>query len=252
VRLNQFQVGDDCLYHSEPPFPELIVPYGIQHLTHSPYNHISTVIKVVGNDVWVIEAIASGYKIRHIKDSITPNDKYVSVFRWRADRQPMTDKQKAAIVFSAYKYENAPYAYSQIVELAALCNVNDTSLESYILRVSLNLAQNAIEEEVKRYAATQNDLVAQFFRSLGDTNKGMLTCSEGAYLLKTENGMPVAILNEEAKRTYYKQATGDILEKYRNIPKDALLDPVLPNFITPGDMATSPDEVYIDDVEVTW
>ena len=115
MKPNLLEISDNLLYHSEPPFPDSVISYGIQQLTKSPYNHIATVINL--NPVQVIEAVASGYKIHNIQDSITASDKRVSVFRYHADSVgglPLTDIQKAGIIQTALQYQNAPSEHISI------------------------------------------------------------------------------------------------------------------------------------------
>jgi len=252
MKPNQLEIGDDLLYHSEPSFPESIIPFGIQQLTDSPYNHISTVVDIKGDDVSVIEAIASGYKIRNIRDSITEIDKRVSVFRYHSDGvggSPLTDMQKAAIVQSAHFYENAPYGYSQIVFLALLSEINNTTLPSFILRKITEIGEQIVESKVNAFIGEQGVIISLFLSDLVKTNRGLIICSEGAYRLKTENGIGLRLLNDDARKTYYK-ATGAVLSIYQSTRQGDLQNQVIADWVTPANMAESPDNTYLDDLEV--
>ena len=250
MKPNQLEIGDNFLFHSEPPFPDSVISYGIQQLTKSPYNHIATVINL--NPIQVIEAVASGYKIHNIQDSIMASDKRVSVFRYHADSVgglPLTDTQKTGIIQTALQYQNAPYGYSQIVFLALLCEINNTTLESYLLKAFAECIEGIVESKINAFIAMQKNIISMFFGNLVNTNKGMLICSEGAFRLYAENGIKLRILNDNSRQNYY-QATGDILSLYRSTRKEDLLGDVIPDFITPRDIAESPDLIYLDDLEV--
>ena len=251
MKPSQLDVGDNLLFHSQPSFPESIIPFGIQQLTHSCYNHIATVIQI-NNSVKVIEAVASGYKIHDIGTAITLNDKRVSVFRYHADGvggDPLTDQQKAGIIQTALKYQNAPYGFTQIALLALLCEINDTTFAGYVLRAAAELVEQVVESKVNAFINLQQTTLSYFFNNLQNTNKGMLICSEGAYRLYAENGINLRILNDNSRQKYY-QATGDVLEKYRSTRKEDLLGDPIADFITPGNMAECPDMVFLDDLEI--
>ena len=234
----QLDVGDNLLFHTECSFPESIIPYGIQQLTRSPYNHIATVIQT-NNSVKDIEAVASGYKIPALGTAISLDDKRVSVFRYHADGVggPMlTDQQKAGIIQTALKYQNAPYGYSQIVLLALLCEINNTTFASYVLKTASELVEQIVESRVNAFINMQQTIISLFFQNLQNTNKGMLICSEGAYRLYTENGINLRILNDNSREKYYN-ATGDVLSLYQSTRKEDLLEDKIADFITPANMA---------------
>ena len=147
------------------------------------------------------------------------------------------------------KYQNAPYGYSQIVLLALLCEINNTTFASYVLKTASELIEQVIESKVNAFINMQQTILSLFFQNLQNTNKGMLICSEGAYRLYAENGINLRILNDNSRQKYY-QATGDVLEKYRSTRKEDLLGDPIADFITPGNMAECPDMVFLDDLEI--
>jgi hypothetical protein len=251
MKPSLLDVGDNLLFHTECSFPESIIPYGIQQLTKSPFNHIATVIQT-NNSVKVIEAVASGYKIHDIGQAITLDDKRVSVFRYHSDGvggNPLTDQQKAGIITTALKYQNAPYGYSQIVLLALLCEINNTTFASYVLKTASELIEQVIESKVNAFINMQQTILSLFFQNLQNANKGMLICSEGAYRLYVENGINLRILNDNSREKYYN-ATGDVLSLYQSTRKEDLLGDPISDFITPRDIAESPDMLFLDDLEI--
>lgn len=250
MKPDLLEIGDNLLFHSEPSFPHSIVSFGIQNLTHSPYQHIATVINL--NPVQVIEAVASGYKIHNLQEAITADDKRVSIFRYHADSvggDPLTDTQKAGIIKSALEYQNAPYGYVQIAFLALLCEINNTTIASYILQGLAEFVETFAESKIMAFIQQQQTLLSLFLGDLVNTNRGMIICSEGAFKLYTDNEISLRILNDNARETYYK-ASGDVLAAYRSTRSGNLLHQVISDFVTPANIAESPDMIYLDDMEI--
>jgi hypothetical protein len=232
MKTHQLQIGDDIFYNTVCADPiDNIVPAAIQSETGSPWNHVSTVYDVTGDVVTVGEAISEGYVFRDIRQSVSKNDIRLSVRRWHADGvggRQLNDEDKFRIRMEMEKIKGAPYGYSQIALLAALRLVNNNTLPGW-------LARQAAEEMQK----------------LVEKNKTLIICSEGAYRVKTRAGLVVRILNDDSRKRYYESA-GGLLDLYRSTKKEDLLSPALENWISPGELAESPDEITVDDLEVNW
>ena len=247
MRQSEMIFGDNILFHTEPPKQlEQIIPYGIQYFTKSPWNHIE---KYLGNGM-SIGALSEGIKIHTLREAISPYDS-VRIVRYHGDGvggAGYTQAQCQAIMQRALYYKDAPYAYAQIPMLMLLCELNNTSWEEKIMILAFEHIENIIETDVMAFIKKAKVTADQFFGNLKTTSDKMLICSELVLRLDTEDGIPIRILNDASRGQYYKaEATGDILDKYRQTNKDELVNPLIEDFVTPRDMAMTPDYDLIDD-----
>jgi uncharacterized protein YycO len=222
MKVSDLQPCDALLYHTEGEF----VCEAIQELTDSEYNHVATYM----GDGFVAEAIADGYKKRTLQESISEDDKWVDVYRYHGDGidVPLATWQVGTVLKNVNRYLDVgtKYGYSQIAFLAVLSQLNDQSLEGQLLRQASEELQKMIED-----------------------GKQQLICSEADYRVKTEAGLIYRILNDDARKTYY-HAGGDILERYKATSGQDLSNPTIADWVTPRDIAESPDNIFIDTLEL--
>jgi hypothetical protein len=232
MKINKLQVGDFLFFHTEPKNTfDRIIPFGIQELTNSLWNHVETIYEVQDNDVLSAGALSEGYKIRSIREAISKEDVRISVRRYHGDGvggKELTDEDKFKIHHQINLIQNAPYGFSQIAFLAVLSQINNVTLPSYILR-------QAMEELQKMLDCGQTQMI----------------CSEAAYRVVARAGLPIRILNDDAVQDYYN-ATGSIMDLYRATKKEDQLNPLIENWITPKDLSLSPDLITMGDLEVGW
>jgi hypothetical protein len=253
MKRSDLKIGDSLLFHTEPKSVfDRIVPYGIQQLTKSEYNHVATYI---GNGQfadykdlekmgiqYVMGALAGGYTKQTLDEAISDEDR-VDVYRYHSDKDELTPDQQKKLVEYALSLEGTPYDFLDIVCLSILMEINNTTWEAMLL-------SEGFKWVLDTFGADLMESIQQK-RKIGDITlqkaqgKGMLICSQADYLTKTKGaGVRMQILNDDAREGYYK-ATGDVIARYRAVQNEELLNPSIDYFITPRDIAQSPDMFFI-------
>jgi Permuted papain-like amidase enzyme, YaeF/YiiX, C92 family len=249
MKINELRVGDSLLMHSEPEGElERIVPYGIQQLTQSEYNHVATYL----GDGNCIGALAQGYTKETLQQAILKTDR-VDVYRYHADADELTPDQQQKLVNWCLDHQGTPYDYLDIAFLAILCEINDTSWESLLLRKEfeflIHVETVLIEDFVKANQELCNHIMGQ---AVAD-DKGLLICSQAGYLALTEGaGVSLAILNEDGRkdREKFYASRGSTVTLFKAANKQDLLTPNYSDFITPRDIAECDDLRFIDKLEI--
>jgi hypothetical protein len=246
MKPEQLKIGDTLLFHSQPKDEfGRIVSYGIQHLTQSKYNHVGTYI---GNGI-VIGALSEGYKKQTIQDAVVKDVDTVSIYRYHCDRDELTPTQQQGLVKWCNDHEGVPYDFADILMLALIMEVNDTSWTSGALRTTLSLGLGITDTIIMGYIKAYQAIAELLMGNALNTNNGMLICSCAGYQALTVGaGVTVDLLNSDARENFYK-LNGNISDRFKAVnSKDLLETPVA--FITPRDIAESPDLTFLDTLEI--
>jgi hypothetical protein len=207
----------------------------IQACTDSKYNHAALYIggklykrgAGIGNvdryDYEVLHAIGKGLLRQTIREAWADSDKFISVYRYK---KRITFEQRDKLTETANKYLNAPERYS--VE-ALLCLAFASQLRA---------DSNFISRK----------LVDATFQSINDAfedGKEPVDCSEIAYRIFDESGLPIRILPEGLHEEFNNTDNIDILDFMAR--KDNMFK-VSADFVTPHDLSMSPDFGYVGDL----
>ena len=198
MKISDLKIGDIFSFHSEPEAElERIVPYGIQQETVSEYNHSGTHL---GNNM-VIGALAQGYTPLTIQQAVLPTDR-VDVYRYHADADELTPYQQQKLIAWCTDHVGTPYDYPDIIALSLLCEINNTTWESFLLRKGfeflLHLAEDVIDDWIEEHKTLVEHIMGQAVK----TDKGLLMCSKAAFLSLTEGaGVTIRIKDDEQRKT---------------------------------------------------
>ena len=186
MNASQLKIGDTLAFHSEPTdeFGK-IVSFSIQHLTNSPFNHIAT---YAGDGIY--GAIAEGYKKQTLQEAIVKGVDKVSVYRYHADRDELTPEQQQGIIAWCKKYENAPYDYLDILMLAGIMELNDTTWASEVFRTLLSVELKIADAVIMSYIKTYQFFADLLMGGAVNTNNGMLICSRAGYQVRHSSSFP--------------------------------------------------------------
>jgi hypothetical protein len=241
------KIGDLLAFHSEPKADfDKIVAFSIQRLTCSPYQHIAICLKdgataKLDTNKSIIGAIASGFTPQTLRDAIDPSVDTVHVYRYHATTDGLTPEQQKGLVQWCMDRVGVPYDYLDIIALAIIMELKDTTWLSRefrtILAAYLKIADDAIIEFERAYKF----LTDMIMGNAVNLDNGLLICSRAGYEAHTVGaGVPVRILNADARESFYK-LNGDISQRFKSVNQKQLLLPNDPAFITPRDLTMSPD-----------
>jgi hypothetical protein len=191
-------------------------------------------------------ALSEGYTKQTLEEAITSEDK-VDIYRYHSDKDELTLDQQKKLVDYALSLEGTPYDFMDIVFLAILMEINNTTWEEMLLSKAFKWILDTFGSDVNKFLGKLNIIQSNSLNKGKD--KGLLICSQAGYLLYTKGaGVPIRILNDDAREQYYK-ATGNVIDRYRATQKDELLTPEIDYFIVPRDIAESPDMFIIGELE---
>ena len=247
MKPEQLKIGDTLAFHSEPvdEFGK-IVCYGIQNLTISPFNHIATYT----GEGFVYGAISEGYKKQTLQEACVKGIDTVSVYRYHADRDELTTEQQRGIVAWCKEHENSPYDYLDILALAGIMELNDTTWASEAFRTFLSIQLKIADAVIMSYIKTYQFFAELLLGGAVNTNNGMLICSRAGYQALTVGaGVKVNVLNADARENFYK-LNGNIMSRFKQVNLKELIQPDDPAFVTPRDLAMSPDLTLLDTLEI--
>ena len=242
MKVSQLKIGDTFNFHSQPKQDlEKIVPLSIQNLTYHPDNHSGTYL----DDNMVIGALAQGYTPLPLEQAIIQGVDTVKVYRYHADRDELTTKQQDGLIRWCYDHQGVPYDYLDIVALAILMEVNDTTWESFILRKIFAWGLTLAEDVINDFVKINKNLLDKIMGQAVKADKGLLICSQAAKLALSEGaGVPLRILNDEGRKKYLP-SSGAFYGQFKEINKQDILNPDESFFCTPRDIAMCPDLNYI-------
>jgi|WetSurMetagenome_2_1015567.scaffolds.fasta_scaffold284908_1 hypothetical protein len=241
MKRDQLKIGDSFLFHTEPKNElERIVPYGIQQFTESEYNHAA---RYLGNGI-CMGALAEGYTKQTLEEAISSCDR-VDVYRYHAYRDEYTPEQQKKLVDYALSLEGTPYDFLDIICLAGLMQINNTTWEAMLLSKGFEWVLDNFGSAVTRFIQKM-----KIIEKSSLLKEGVLMCSQADILVDIKGaGVNIRILNDDARKEYYRNA-GDIMTRYRQPMKGELLDPFIDYFVVPRDIAESPDKDFIDTLEI--
>jgi hypothetical protein len=250
MKPTDLKIGDTLLFHSEPEAElERIVPFGIQQLTKSEYNHVATYL----GDGVCIGALAQGYTIQTLQKAILKTDR-VDVYRYHADADELTPEQQKKLVKWCLDHEGVPYDYLDIAFLAILCEINDTTWESLILRKEFEFLIHVATIEIEDFIRANKSICDQIMGNAINIGKGLLICSQAGYLALTEGSEVIIRIkdDEERKKSYADYCNGkyDIVDRYKQINNQDSNNHIISDFVVPRDVALSEDLPFIDKLEM--
>jgi len=255
MKISDLKIGDIFGYHSQPKdeFGQ-IISYSIQHSTQNKNNHIGICLADastvdLNTSKIIIGALSEGFTKQTINDAVISGVDTVTVYRYHADRDELTPTQQQGLVKWCEDHEGCPYDFLDILLLALLMEINDTSWESNALRATLSMGLGIADTIIMGYLKTYKVIADALMGKSVNTNNGMLICSCAGYAALTIGaGVTVNLLNSDARENFYK-LNGDISDRFKAVnSKDLLTTPAA--FVTPRDLSMSPDLTDIGILEI--
>jgi hypothetical protein len=230
MKLDKLRPNDILFYHTVDSF----VPEAIQSITGSKWNHVSSISRIDSldvNGIFIAESIASGYKERTLKESISENDEEILVCRYHMDN--VGGKELNTLQSSLLKEwdeiklaRNISYGFAQIAALAIIKQVENDSVLGKILAEDFENIQEQIEAFMPQ-----------------------MICSEAVFRKFNESGCPVRILKDSKHLDHYLYG-GGVLQRY--IYNHDNLDAVIEDYLSPHDLYESPDIITLEPLEFNW
>lgn len=230
MKLDKLKIHDILFYHTINEF----VPNAIQTITGSKWNHVASVSRIDSldaNEIFIAESIASGYRERTLKESISENDREILVCRYHMDNVGGSELSTSQLKMLCdwdriHLDENIAYGFTQIAALAILKQVDNDSEFGIRLADEFENVQQQIEAFVPQ-----------------------MICSESVFRKFNESGCPIRILKDSKHLDHYTYG-GGVLERY--LSNHDILEVVIEDWITPHDLNQSDDIITMDVLEINW
>jgi hypothetical protein len=212
---------DVMLWHGHTPLNK-----AIQSLTDSALNHVSFFLgekkKKDGFEPQIVHAIGEGVKIQDLRQAWELSDQYILVYRYKsAQGRRLSFTQRDGMIEALNKYIGKPYDVSALILLAKLAPDRDKA--GFLMRGLLDEAYKLVH-------------------SLVASGTSSMICSELIYRGFQGAGIDLRIL-PELYHEEYRQSNSVIRQEILNIPPND--PPIEPDFVTPHDLAMSPDLEFI-------